>query len=86
MYIIPNDQRFYQTAIKYTNILYFKALQNIPKLGFLEKINHLATLETTRVKYKGKFFFQLVSNDNFFVPKYFKLCKQTNLSVFLSKR
>jgi hypothetical protein len=34
-------------VLKYTNILFFKALQNIPKLDFFGlKIYHLATLAT----------------------------------------
>jgi hypothetical protein len=52
---MPNGHEIYQNGrkihiqkvIKYTNIVHSKALQNIPKLGFLAyiKINHLATLE-----------------------------------------
>jgi hypothetical protein len=32
---IPNGHYIFQTAIKYTNIFHFKALQNLPKFGFL---------------------------------------------------
>jgi hypothetical protein len=31
---IPNDHEYFQMAVKYTNIFHFKALQNMPKLGF----------------------------------------------------
>jgi hypothetical protein len=34
-YIIPNDQKLYQTTVKYSNIFYSKALQNIPKMVYL---------------------------------------------------
>jgi hypothetical protein len=41
----PNGDKFYQMAVKYTNIFHSMALQNIPKVGFLVlKRNHLATL------------------------------------------
>jgi hypothetical protein len=48
-YIVPNGRKIVQMVIKYNNILhvhvYSKALQNIPKIGFLVwKINHPATL------------------------------------------
>jgi hypothetical protein len=44
-YIISNGHKLYQTAVKFTNIFHYKALQNIPKLGFFGlKINNLATL------------------------------------------
>jgi hypothetical protein len=32
---IPNVRKIFQMAIKYINIFQFKALQNLPKLGFL---------------------------------------------------
>jgi hypothetical protein len=32
---IPNGSKLFQMVIKYTNIFDSKALQNIPKLGFL---------------------------------------------------
>jgi hypothetical protein len=34
-YIIPNIRNLYQMAVKFTNIIHSKALQNIPKLGCL---------------------------------------------------
>jgi hypothetical protein len=34
-YIIPIGHKLYQTAVKYANIFHSKALQNVPKLGFL---------------------------------------------------
>jgi hypothetical protein len=34
-YILPYVHKFYQTAVKYTNIFRSLALQNIPQLGFL---------------------------------------------------
>jgi hypothetical protein len=44
--MIPNGQKLYRTAIKYTNIFHSKALQNTyTQIGiFGLKINHLATL------------------------------------------
>jgi hypothetical protein len=45
---IPNGSKIDQMAITYTNIFHCKALQNLPKLGFLGlKICHLATLSLT---------------------------------------
>jgi hypothetical protein len=32
---MPNGHKLHQTTVKYTNIFHSKALQNIPKLGFL---------------------------------------------------
>jgi hypothetical protein len=32
---IPNGHKIYQMVTKYTNIFLSKALQNLPKLGFL---------------------------------------------------
>jgi hypothetical protein len=32
---IPNDRKLFQMTIKYTSIFQSKALQNLPKLGFL---------------------------------------------------
>jgi hypothetical protein len=34
-YNIPNGHKIYQMVIKYTNIFFCKALQNLPKVGFL---------------------------------------------------
>jgi hypothetical protein len=34
-YIMPNGHKRFQVVIKYNNIFYSKALQNLPKLGFL---------------------------------------------------
>jgi hypothetical protein len=31
---IPNGRKIYQMSLKYTNIINYKALQNVPKLGF----------------------------------------------------
>jgi hypothetical protein len=33
--IIPNEREIFQMVIKYTKIFHSKALQNLPKLGFL---------------------------------------------------
>jgi hypothetical protein len=43
----PNGRKIDQMAIKYTNISHRKALQNLPKVGFLvsKYMYHLATLE-----------------------------------------
>jgi hypothetical protein len=42
---ISNGRKIDQMSIKYTNILHFKTLQNVPKiLIFGLKINHLATM------------------------------------------
>jgi hypothetical protein len=34
-YIMPNGHKIFQMIIKYNNIFHSKALQNLPKLGFL---------------------------------------------------
>jgi hypothetical protein len=34
--IIPNGRKIFQMIIKYHNIFHSKALQNLPKLGFLD--------------------------------------------------
>jgi hypothetical protein len=34
-YNIPNDRKMFQMTIKYTSIFLSKALQNLPKFGFL---------------------------------------------------
>jgi hypothetical protein len=45
---IPNGRNIVQMAIKYSNIFYFKALQNLTQIGiFGLKIYHLATLLST---------------------------------------
>jgi hypothetical protein len=49
-------------AIKYINVFQPMALQNFPKLGFLLKINHLATL----VQMKTTFFFPRFSATDLF--------------------
>jgi hypothetical protein len=68
-YIISNGHTLYQTALNYTNIFHSKALQNIPKSGFLSlKINLLATLVPTGCdvtemrREKNERCFQLISN------------------------
>jgi hypothetical protein len=48
---IPNGNKTYQMVVKYsqnTNIFYSKALQNLPKFGFLVRkyMYHLATLRS----------------------------------------
>jgi hypothetical protein len=39
---IKNGRKIFQMTLKFTNIFYSNALQNVPKLGFL--VYHLATL------------------------------------------
>jgi hypothetical protein len=52
-------------VIKYTNIFYSKAVQNLPKLGFFVlKINHLATL------------FRAVTTEVVFVLQQSSVCRQ----------
>jgi hypothetical protein len=55
----PNCHKIYQMALKYTNIFYSKALQNIRKSGLIQ-IWHLATL------HKHPRF--MTENQNFYVP------------------
>jgi hypothetical protein len=52
---IPNGRKIFQMTLKYTNIFYSKALQNLPKLGFwFENIGTIWQPTSTREKINSR--------------------------------